>query len=598
MLSLLRITSQKTKWNIAGSMIATIFQVFLNLVFTLIVSSFIMLLSTDSANIGEIVILRLGFVLTIGDITTGAVTHTEAIWIIVGILIGVLILNILLAVLSAFLAVNASSGATRELRNITFKRIQTMPLQDLERISVGSLMTRITQDIYTIGMVLQMWARTLIMAPITIILSIALAFAQDPQKAWIIVILIPAIFIFMAFIAWMVIPKIRTRQKQTDEINKESRENILGIRVIKSYNLEKIQLEKYRAVTNKWRELTINIGTKFSLIIPVIFTVVNLLTVGIMIVTVQMGGFTSADPAFLQTIMIFIDFMVIISMTILQLSFVILMSFRGQISAKRVLEVINNKDTFTENHNDIFINNPEIEFKNIAFGFIKEDKPIIQNVSFNVPAYSTLGIIGASGSGKSVLANLLVRNYVPDSGLITIDGKDLNQIDSDNLKDNVSITYQDAILNSGTIRENLLFAKPNASQEEIDRACITARAKQFIDTLDDSYEHKIEQRAKNLSGGQKQRISIARSLLKDSKILILDDSTSALDALTEKKVKNNIKDNYKRTTIIISQKVSAIRDCDSIILLDKGEIVAQGTHTQLNETCEMYSQIVKDQGGL
>lgn len=593
MYSLLKLAPVKYRIYMLLTMIATILQSVSSLIFSRVTASFIPLIAHP-----DIVVTSLN----IDGIHIPVSGHGEAIGVLLAILFAAIILTFAFAFVSIVLSTKVTTNTVRIMRTVAFKRVQEIPAKDLDKISVGSLMSRMTNDIWIVGLALANFSRSLIMAPIMIIGATLMAIIVNPGISFFVAIIIPVIFVVVLIIGLTTVPLIKKRQKQNDLINNESRENIHGIRVIKSYNLEKIQKEKYLSVTKKWAKLAIKINSNFSFIIPIVFFIVNIVTGFIILWGANSINPTSTDTKFLESLMAFIDFMILIAMSILQFTMVLMMSFRGNISAKRINAIIKNKDSFLPVINGKNIENPSIEFKNVSFAYSEEDAQsnnfIINNISFAVQPYSTLGIIGSSGAGKSTIAELLIRNYLPNHGEILVDNKNINEINTSDLNDNIAMTFQDSILNSGSIKKNLLFAKETATKEEIEKACKTARAFEFIEKFDDKFEHIIEQRGKNLSGGQKQRLSIARSLLKDAKILVLDDSTSALDALTEKKVKQGIRKNYNQTTLIISQKISAIRDCDNIILLEDGRIEAQGSHEYLMTNSQKYKQIVKEQGGV
>ncbi|UUD37004.1 ABC-type multidrug/protein/lipid transport system ATPase component [Mycoplasmopsis californica] len=595
MFAIFKMTSKKYRFYMFVSIIFTAINVLLALLFSRLNASFIPLLLSDK----QVTQIKIDF------LTFAVSGRSHAIWLLSGLILANTILGFMCTIFSIVYSAKSFSNITRELRSIIFAKIQKMPIQDIDNITVGALMTRVTSDAMMVGMIVQTVSRTLVTAPIMLIGACALALVVNIEMSFFLAILIPIIFGVVLIITFTTRPLIRKRRQSVDIINNESRENILGVRVVKSYNLENKKRENYNKSVEKWTKLSIRINSVFWVIFPVVWFTINMLVSGILIY----GGNKVLDPnkemdaKYLESMVVFIDFMILIAFSILQLSQIIFITIRGQVASKRINDVLNSKNAFDDVVSDKIIKNPSIEFKNVTFKYhdvhneIPSSENVLENVSFKIKPYQTLGIVGNSGSGKSTIANLLVRNFLPDQGQILIDNMDINEIDTKNLNANISMTFQDAVLNSGTIKENLLFANEHATQQEIEIATKAAMAHSFIDKFEDKYNHEIVQRGKNLSGGQKQRISIARSLLKKSKILILDDSTSALDALTEKAVKSNIRDNYKLTTIIISQKISAVRDCDNIIVLDNAKVVASGTHTQLLQSSPEYQTIVKEQQG-
>lgn len=594
MIKLLNKTSLKYRILLVIASFATVIQVICLLLFSRVSASFIQVLTDENVK----VLKFKTFSILVND-------RMQAIQYLSLILVTLGILGTIFALTSIFLTSYSSNNIIRELRMIVYRKIYQLPMQDIKRITIGSIITRVTSDIFLMGMVIQAITRVIINAPITIILSTVLVSIIAPNMSWFIAVLIPSMLILILIIIAFAFPYIKKRQKIIDDINNESRENVLGARVIKSYNLEKTQNAKYEEISQKFAILSIKMANVFFLVIPISFLIINIIVVGLFFwggrQIVQGNIDNQISSQFIENLIAYIDFIVYIAFALLEFAGVMGILARGLVSSKRINEIIDYKESFSDVSSEIKIKNPSIKFDDVWYSFEQEPKEekdyILKGICFEIEAYSSLGIIGKSGVGKSVLSNLLNRNYVVNKGRILIDEHNINEIDTQNLKENIAITYQDANVFSGSIKENITFANPTASEENIIKASKAASAYDYIMNFAQQFEHVIYQGGKNLSGGQKQRLSIARSLLKESTIQIFDDSTSALDGLTEKKVISNILKNYHTTKIIISQKVSCIKYCDHIIVIDDGKIVEQGTHNELLKKEGAYYSIALQQGG-
>ncbi|MEA4276169.1 ABC transporter ATP-binding protein [Mycoplasma sp. 21DD0573] len=526
------------------------------------------------------------------------------VFLLISILV-LLALTAITAIASTMIIIGAGERASNFYRNALFAKYQKLSLKDISNLTTESLITRINDDVAVFWDFLVGASTSLVKAPLFIIVGLVFAFATDLEFTYSILAVIPLLLFVMVFISVKVNPKLKQNRKNLDAITKEVDETVNGARFIKANNLQEQQKRKFNHANNQWVKTEKNIFKFFAIGTPAFFGIVNFIVVLIYAIgKVKLDQNPNIDGEFIAKINVFIEYEFVIAGGIILFSQFLGSMFRAKISSGRIVQVLDAK------YDDLFIPNGKIisqtndvtdysvQFKNVNFKYFDTAEDYaIKNINFKIPGGKTLGIIGPTGSGKSTIVNLLVNNmkYTQENGNILINGIEVRDINTHNLHKNVAIVYQDALLYSGTIKSNVLFAKPNATNEELQKALVASCARNFIQTFEDRENHKVEQKGKNLSGGQKQRISIARSLIIDPKILILDDSTSALDNLTTKQLIKNIKENYSCTTIIISQKINSIKHADNILVLENGKILDQGTHEQLLNSCQWYKDVATNQ---
>ncbi|WP_426461153.1 ABC transporter ATP-binding protein [Mycoplasma hafezii] len=602
MLQMFRILPAKIKAYFGIGIIFVLINVALTMIIPILISQFIpLLIPDDNAGTGKFAItLFKDLVIYTSDTRSGAIKF------LISISIGAILAATISSIISVFIIIWAGENASNFYRNTLFKKYQKLSLKDISKLTTESLITRINDDVAVFWDFLINATTSLIKAPLFIIIGIVFAFSTDVNFAWSIVGIIPILILVFVFIFWKSNPLIKQNRKNLDKITKEAEETIVGARFIRAYNLQEKQKNKFFNINNKW--MTVENKTFRIIIIgtPAFFGIINLVIVAIFIMASNLIQNGSATPQLLAKINVFIEYEFILATGIMIFALFIGSFIRAKISAKRITEVLNTKydnlkveggykiTDHLGQTNDI--SNYSVEFKDLSYKYFSTSKDYaISNINFKIKGGETLGIIGPTGSGKSTIANLLVNNMKYDEGNILINNKEVKEINTKELHSKVGIVYQEPLLYSGTIRSNMMFANDQATDKELERALNTACALDFIKTFDDRLDHTIEQRGKNLSGGQKQRLSIARTLLIDPKVLILDDSTSALDNITTKKLIQNIKHNYDCTTIIISQKINSIKHADNILVMDKGKIIAQGTHDELLQTCEWYKEVNNNQ---
>lgn len=495
-----------------------------------------------------------------------------------------------------YICAKSSLLCTMNLRNEVYAKVLTYSFQNFNVISPASLITRLTNDAQKIQQALQMIFSTLIQMPIMLIGAAILIFTANVYFGVVGIAFMVLMILIVGLIARVVIPLFSRVQSAIDETSSVIRENVLGVRVVKSFNLQKVQHKKFSSSNDKLKSLNFRsnawVGLIFAIIEFLIFT-------GIAIVLLVAGylisiGSTNIQPANVYAV---VQTMIMLLISFIMLMFAISFIIRARPSVNRIRELLVVEPAIKNVEKPVDFNkeNFDIVFKNVNFAYEgKTDKRIIKKIDLVIKSGETIGIIGPTGSGKSTLVNLIPRLYDISDGKLTIGGVDIKNIDIHQLRENIGISLQEQVLFAGNIAYNLRYGKKDATEEEMLEACQLSCAWEFISRYENKFKTAVEQRGKNFSGGQKQRICLARTLIRKPKILILDDTTSALDVITEKKVEKNIADFLpKSTKIIVSQRISSIINADRIVVLDKGAISGIGTHDELLKNNQLYSSIAK-----
>lgn len=521
----------------------------------------------------------------------------ESLAVSLGMMTGFSILGIGFGLSSSYLASKVSVELAKVTRQHLFEKIQKLSLSNISKFSTSSLVTRLTNDVTQVQNIMLIMLRIMIRAPFLFIGGLIFCLLTNLNLSITLGIMIPLMLIIIAVFSWLTVPLFIKNQKLLDAINKESRENILGVRVIKSFNLEEKQDSKFNLINNEWCLNSTKAFVRMNIMIPLIMFVTNISLIIMSILARSFYNISQTDIIELSSqITVFSQYLGYVTGGLMMSVMVVVIYIRSKISAKRINEILVEVPDIQKISEGLLIEGSSVEFNNVSFKYGKDSEDVLSNISFKLKEGETLGIIGPTGSGKSTLVSLLSRTFVPYKGEVLVDNKNVNEINTIDLNNKVAQVLQENILFSGTIKSNLLFGKEDATDEDIDKAIDIACAKPFIYKFEDNLNHKVEQRAKNLSGGQKQRLSIARALIREPKILILDDSTSALDAITDVTLRNNIKTKMKgTTTIIAAQKVNSIKDADNIMVLDAGKIVGYGKHNDLVKKCSLYKEIVASQ---
>ncbi|MBS3199494.1 ABC transporter ATP-binding protein [Turicibacter bilis] len=495
------------------------------------------------------------------------------------------------SIFSTIAAVNLGQN----LRDGLFAKIQSLSFLELDHFKTSSLITRLTNDITQVQTMVMMGLRILVRAPLLCIGGLWMAYRLSQRLSIVFVIMIPIILIFVAIVMSKSFPLFKTMQEKIDKVNNVMRENLLGVRVIKAFTMEHKQRDRFNEANDDLMSQSIRAQKIMIILNPVVMLLVNFSVIGVL----WYGGYLVQD-SLLETgkIMAFINYLTQIMMSMMMVIMISMNFSRAKASADRINEVFATNSSIQENEKTAELTNYDIEFKNVSFKYHEHSEEVLKDISFKIKQGNQVGIIGGTGSGKSSLVNLIPRLYDVSEGEVLIGGQNVKTLSLSELRDKIGVVLQESILFSGTIASNFKFGYHEATQDELDDAAKDAQAMEFIQAKEDGYETVVEQRGKNLSGGQKQRVSIARTLIRDPKILILDDSSSALDMATESKLQRAIKERMKESTVImIAQRISAVMDADQIIVLDQGEISGIGTHEELLKTNEIYRSIAISQLG-
>ena len=521
--------------------------------------------------------------------------NSQTIYSMGGWLIGIGFVGLVAGGINVTLAAYIAQAVSSDLREETFRKIQTFSYANIEEFNAGNLVVRMTNDINQIQNVTMMLFQILLRLPILFIGSVILAIATMPSLWWIIFLLIVLIAGLTVGMMGMMGPRFKKFQTLLDKINAIAKENLRGVRVVKSFVREEDQFHKFSQVSDELLSENLYIGYAFSIIEPMMM-LVGYSSVYLAIWT--LSGMIQAEPGLVSSIASFIGYLSQIIFTIIMVGFLGNGVTRGIISIRRIKEVLATESAM------VFPDSPDEElegslsFEHVTFFYPNDDEPMLKDISFEVEPGQMIGVVGATGAGKSTLAQLIPRLFDPQEGSVKIGGRDLRKLSQGTLRKNVSIVLQRAILFSGTIADNLRQGKLNASLPEMERAARIAQASEFISRMEESFDSAVEERGSNFSGGQKQRMSIARGVVNNPNILILDDSTSALDAKSEKLVQEALnKELQGTTTIIIAQKISSVVHADKILVLDQGRLIGQGTHAELVATNDVYREIYETQKG-
>lgn len=495
------------------------------------------------------------------------------------------------AITAQYFAAKAAVGFSCRIRHELMEHIGTLSFSDLDNIGTSTLIARITGDVNQIQQGVNMFLRLLLRSPFIVFGAMIMAFIVDSKAALVFVAVIPILFLIVFAIILITMPKYKKVRLANDSVMTSARENLSGARIIRAFNMEEHETKVFCERTSLWTRLNKVTGTISALLNPLTLVIINL-----GIAAVIYSGAIRVDTGVLSQgeVVALYSYMAQILVEVIKLANTVILVTKSFAAGSRVAEVLN-----TENVQKVIESNKSsnsyIEFSNVSLAYHGSDEAL-SNISFTASRGETVGIIGSTGSGKTSLVALLARFYDATKGDIYIDGKDIKSYEISALRRKIGFVMQKAELFSGTIRENLLFGNENAEKEQIKTAIEYSQSVDIIASKSNGLDEKIEQGGKNLSGGQRQRLSIARALIREPEILVLDDSTSALDAVTDANLRKAIKDLPSAPTVfIVSQRTSSIMNCDKIIVLDDGETVGIGTHKELLLSCKVYREIYESQ---
>lgn len=488
----------------------------------------------------------------------------------------------------------AGAGFSKNMRSYLFAKIQDFSFSNVDKFSTASLVTRSTTDVNNAQQSFMMLIRTVIRAPAMMIFSFVMAFIRHPDMAWVFLVAVPLLGVVMFALSTKVYPLFRYMLKKYDKMNADVQENLVAIRVVKAFVREDYEEEKYRNSTEEVRKAQLKAEKLLVLMNPL----TNCIVYGTIATLLIIGGTDIANGKIESgTLTAMMSYCTQILISVMLICFIAVQMVMSRASIDRIYEVLETEPDIKDGPGTQTVADGSIKFDHVNFSYSNnKDNLTLEDINLDIASGETLGIIGGTGDGKSSLAQLIPRFYDVLSGSVIVGGEDVRNYSLFNLREGVSMVLQKNVLFSGTIRENLLWGNKDATQEQIEEACKAACAHDFIMSFPDGYETDLGQGGVNVSGGQKQRLCIARALLKKPKIMILDDSTSAVDTATDAQIRAGLKKLDKNmTTIIIAQRISSVEGCDKIVVLDDGKINAVGTHEQLLKTCKIYQEVYHSQ---
>jgi len=492
----------------------------------------------------------------------------------------------------------ASQNFGADLRSDLFRKIQSFSFFNIDRFKTSSLITRLTNDITQLQMVVLMSLRMMVRAPLLFLGGIIMAVSLNARLSLILVVVIPLLILVLVFTMSKSMPRFAKMQKMLDRVNAVVRENLAGVRVVKAFVREDHERSRFGMANDGLMQSALNAYNLVIVMMPVIMLIMNLSIVAVL----WWGGvFVNSGEMEIGQVMAYINYIMQILFSLMMIGGILFFVTRASASAQRVNEVLETETDIHDVKDADFrpVSSGEVVFEDVSFGYgSSEEHLVLKGINLYAPPGKTVAILGATGAGKSTMVNLIPRFYDVTAGRVVVDGRDVRLIDLAVLRSGIGIVPQDTVLFSGSIKDNIRWGKNDATDEEIIEAAKIAQAHDFIMSFPAAYDTELGQRGVNLSGGQKQRIAIARAIIKKPPILILDDSTSAVDLVTEQRIQKGLKKYIKGCTVfIIAQRISSVMDADKIIILDEGRIAAEGTHEELIENSPLYQDIYNSQLG-
>ena len=502
----------------------------------------------------------------------------------------------LCSIVIGFLASRIATGMAQKLRTELFERVESFALADFNKFSTASLITRSTNDIQQIQMTSILLLRMALLAPIMAVGGLQKAIHNAPDLSWIIALAVSVLLVVIAVLFVIAVPRFKKLQTLVDKLNLVTRENLVGLKVIRAFHNEKIEQKKFQQANTELNKMNLFVNRLMMLLDPIMTLVMNFSSVAI----VWLGAhLISSGNLQIGNMMAFLEYAMQVIISFLLLSMVFIMVPRAAVSVKRVGEVLDTLPSIVDPQSPQQLPSSatgKIEFKDVTFSYPDADLPVLSNINFTAEPGQTTAFIGSTGSGKSTLINLIPRFYDVSAGQILLDGVDIRNLKLEDLYDQIGYVPQKGVLFSGTIASNIKYGNAKASQELVEKSAKIAQAAEFISKLKNGYKNDIAQGGSNVSGGQRQRLSIARAIAVEPNVYIFDDSFSALDFKTDAKLRLALaKETKHKTVLIVGQRINTIMNADKIIVLDEGKIVGQGTHQELMKNCEVYQEIAASQ---
>lgn len=531
---------------------------------------------------------------------------TALIWRVGGRMLLVTLGGAIAAVIGGYLSARISTGFGRDLRLKVFSHVENFSLREFDKIGTASLITRTTNDITQVQMVVQMSLTMVVRAPMMFIGGVMMTTSRDPRLSLTLLAVLPVILGAITFVTKRGLPMFKAMQSKLDRLNLVLREGLTGIRVVRAFNRVDYEAARFDDANRDLSQTAVRVQRIMSVLMPIMMLTMNLTSIAIIWI-----GSHRIDAGLLEVggLMAFIQYAMHILMSLIMVSMIFVMLPRASASADRVNQVLQSVPTIVDPVAEAQLPQPEgqdvdtavvggalLEFQDVTFSYPGAEAPALRNISFQASPGEVTAIIGGTGSGKSTLVNLIPRFYDVESGAVLIDGVDVRQMTQESLRRRIGLVPQKSVLFTGSVADNIRFGKEDASDDEVTRAAQVAQAMEFISGMDGGMDSPIAQGGTNVSGGQKQRLAIARALVRKPAILIFDDSFSALDYRTDAALRAALRaDTQHATVLIIAQRVATVMDADRIIVLDEGRVVGNGTHKQLMETSEVYREIVLSQ---
>jgi ATP-binding cassette subfamily B multidrug efflux pump len=508
----------------------------------------------------------------------------------------------------------AAQGFGADLRHTLFRKVQSFSFGNLDDIETGQLVTRLTNDVTQVQQVVAMLLRIMVRAPLMLVGSLLMAILTSPRLALLLLVLTPLVLVALIWVIGKATPLFGQVQRKLDDLNTVMQENLAGVRVVKAFVRARHEIQRFRITNEGLMEQTIRAARIVAVVMPFMMLAVNLGIVG----AIWFGGLqVTYGTMQIGQIIAFVNYLMSTLMSLMMVSMLVMMTARAQASAERIQEVLESVPKIEDKSDAVttFAPRGQVAFEGVTFSYDSDGHdPALKDINFVAEPGQTVAVLGATGSGKSSLIHLIPRFYDVTGGRVTIDGVDVRDIEKEVLRRNIGIALQESVLFTGTIRDNIRYGRPDATDDEVIAAAQAAQAHEFISEFPDGYDTVLGQRGVNLSGGQKQRVAIARALLIQPAVLILDDSTSSVDVETETRIQDALEDVMKgrtsplappstgsgqrlRTSFVIAQRISTVLNADKILVLDDGQIAAEGTHSELLASSPIYREIYESQLG-